>query len=85
MEVLKLKEKIFIWKCGDLEDVILSFLSLKNDIVCLFKMEDVIKLKLKDKIKEWLEEGERKVFYIELIKVEEIKRFIVFMEDEVEN
>lgn len=45
-------------------------------------MEDVIKLKLKDKIKEWLEEGERKVFYIELIKVDEIKRFIVFMEEE---
>lgn len=45
-------------------------------------MEDVIKLKLKSKIREWLEEGERKVFYIELIKVDEIKRFIVFMEEE---
>lgn len=85
LEALKSKEKIFIWKCGDLEDAILSSPSSKNDIARSLKMEDVTKSKLKDKIKERLEEGERKAFYTELIKVEEIKRFIAFMEDEVEN
>lgn len=82
LEALKSKEKIFIWKCGDLEDAILSSPSSQNDIARSLNMEDVTKSKLKSKIRERLEEGERKAFYTELIKVDEIKRFIAFMEEE---
>lgn len=82
LEALKSKEKIFIWKCGDLEDAILSSPSSQNDIARSLNMEDVTKSKLKGKIRERLEEGERKEFYTELIKVDEIKRFIAFMEEE---
>lgn len=82
LEALKSKEKIFIWKCGDLEDAILSSPSSQNGIARSLNMEDVTKSKLKSKIRERLEEGERKAFYTELIKVDEIKRFIAFMEEE---
>lgn len=82
LEALKSKEKIFIWKCGDLEDAILSSPSSQNNIARSLNMEDVTKSKLKSKIRERLEEGERKAFYTELIKVDEIKRFIAFMEEE---
>lgn len=82
LEALKSKEKIFIWKCGDLEDAILSSASSQSFIASSLKMEDVTKSKLKGKIKERLKEEERQLFYSELIKVDEIKRFIAFMEEE---
>lgn len=45
-------------------------------------MKDVTKSKLNNKIKERLDEKERQSFYTELMKVDEIKRFIAFMEQE---
>lgn len=79
MGALKSTGKIFIWKCGDLEDAILSS---GDKIVKSLNMKDVTKSKLNNKIKERLDEKERQSFYTELIKVDEIKRFIAFMEQE---
>lgn len=79
MGALKSTGKIFIWKCGDLEDAILSS---GDEIVKSLNMKDVTKSKLNNKIKERLDEKERQSFYTELMKVDEIKRFIAFMEQE---
>lgn len=82
LEALKSEGKIFIWKYGDLEDAILSSPNSQKDIANSLKMKDVTKSKLKNKLKEGLDEGERQAFYTELMKVDEIKRFITFMEEE---
>lgn len=82
LEALKTKGKTFIWRCGELEDVILSSENCNDKIAESLKIKEWTKHEINRKIKERLDEGERQAFYTELLKVNEVKRFISFMEEE---
>lgn len=79
-QILESKKNVFIWRYGTVEDAILSSGSINDGIA---KALNILNAKiLKDKIKERLSEEERDRFYNELLKIEEIQRFIRFLQKE---
>lgn len=81
------KNKTFIWRHGAIEDAILSSKHCKKEICKSLNCKTLNAADLKKKLKERLYDGERKKFYAELVKVEEIDRFLQFIKEKegVEN
>lgn len=85
---LESQRNTFIWRHGALENAILSSenwnekicKSLNINTITNTELKDQIE-KLKKKLKERLDEKQRKEFYIYLMKVDEIRRFITFLEE----
>lgn len=82
-EKLKSQLKVFIWKHGALEHAILSSEKCKEGIAKALgvSVSELNPKRLKTKLRERIEDEKRKTFYTELMKVDEIKRFIELMED----
>lgn len=85
LKVAKLFEKnknTFIWRHGAIEDAILSSHERNNEICKFLKWKKRIKpINLKYKLTTRLDEEERKGFYAELVKVDEIDRFLKFIKE----
>lgn len=79
-QILESKKNLFIWRYGTVEDAILSSGSDNDGIAKALNMLNA-KL-LKERLKERLSEEERDRFSNELIKIEEIQRFIRFLQKE---
>lgn len=79
-QILESKKNLFIWRYGTVEDALLSSGSVNDGIAKALNMLDAEKLK--DKLKERLSEEERVMLSNELIKIEEIQRFIRFLQKE---
>lgn len=80
--MLEKNENTFIWKYGAIENAILSSTENNKEIRKFLKIKDELNTEsLKNKLKTRLDEEERKGFYAELVKVEEIKRFIKFIKE----
>lgn len=73
--------KVFIWKDGALEDAILSSANCNAEIASALGKEGLNPKKLEKILIEPMDGNKRKSFYTELMKVDEIKRFIKFIED----
>lgn len=82
-EKLQSQLKVFIWKHGALEHAILSSANCIEGIAEALgvSVRELNPIRLKTKLKERIDDERRKRFYTELMKVDEIKRFIEFMED----
>lgn len=80
-EKLESDLSVFIWKDGALEDAILSSESCNEDIASALGKEKLNPDSLKKMLKEQMDGNKRKAFYTALMKVDEIKRFIKFIED----
>lgn len=75
------KTNTFIWRHGAIEDAILSCNSCNENIRKALQCKNKLNpADLKNKLKERLHEGDRKSFYAELVKVDEIDRFLKFIE-----
>lgn len=85
-KLLESKNNTFIWGHGAIEDAILSSINcneeIRKSLNCKKKFDSTA---LKNKLKERLHEGERKKFYDELIKINEIDRFLHFLKENEEN
>lgn len=73
--------KVFIWKDGELEDAILSSTNCNAEIASALGKKELNPSELQKILKEPIDCNKRKEFYTELMKVNEIKRFIKFIED----
>lgn len=72
---------MFIWRYGVIEDVIFSCNNCNENICKVFYCKNKLNfVDFKNKLKEWFYEGDRKSFYVELVKVDEIDRFLKFIE-----
>lgn len=78
---LESNRNTFIWRHGTVEDAVLSCPNRINDICDSLDCETLTAKDLKKKLKERLNEKQRKAFYFHLMKVDEIRRFITFMEE----
>lgn len=75
------KKNTFIWRHGAIEDAILSCNNCNENIRKALHCKNKLNpADLKNKLKERLHEGDRKSFYAELVKVDEIDRFLKFIE-----
>lgn len=83
---LESKENTFIWRHGAVEDAILSSPNLNEEICNILGLncKSVSASNLKNKLRERLTMEEGGNFYAKLLNVEEIKRFIQFMEKKEE-
>lgn len=79
-QILESKKNLFIWRYGTVEDAILSSGSVNDGIAKALNMLDAAKIK--KKLEERLSEEERDMLSNELIKIEEIQRFIRFLQKE---
>lgn len=79
-QILESKKNLFIWRYGTVEDAILSSGSVNDGIAKALNMLDAEKLK--ERLQERLSEEERDMLSNELIKIEEIQRFIRFLKKE---
>lgn len=79
-EKLESELRVFIWKDGTLEDAILSTESCTAEIESALGKEKLKPDSLKTILKEQMDGNKRKAFYTALMKVDEIKRFIKFIE-----
>lgn len=87
-KLLESRKNTFIWRHGAIEDAILSSNNCNEEIRKSLNCKKRINpADLKNKLKERVNEGERKKFYAELVKVEEIDRFLQFIKEKegVEN
>lgn len=73
--------KVFVWRDGALEDAILSSKDRNAEIAKELGETGLHSTSLKTILKEPIDGSKRKGFYTELMKVDEIKRFIKFIED----
>lgn len=82
-EKLESDLQVFIWKHGALEHAILSSANCTEGIAEALgeSVSELNPKRLKTKLKEQIDDEKRKKFYTELMEVDEIKRFIEFMED----
>lgn len=55
--------KMFVWRYGIVEDVILSFRNCYEEICLFINCFLLINKSLKKKLKEWFDEKERRMFY----------------------
>lgn len=78
---LESKENTFIWRQGAVEDAILSSQNRTKEICDSLNCKTLTSEDLKKKLKERLNEKQRKAFYFHLMNVDEIRRFITFMEE----
>lgn len=78
---LESKLKVFIWKDGTLEDAILSSENCNVEIASPRGKKELTPTILKSILKEPIDGNKRKSFYTGLMKVDEIKRLIKFIED----
>lgn len=76
------QQKMFVWRHGAVEDAILSSKNRIEEICSSINRPSLTNKSLKKKLKERLDEEERKAFYAQLMEVSEIQRFIRFMEKE---
>ncbi|XP_065932252.1 uncharacterized protein [Magallana gigas] len=76
------QRKMFVWRHGTVEDAILSSRNRYEEICSSINCPSLTNKSLKKKLKERLDEEERKTFYSQLMEVSEIQRFIRFMEKE---
>lgn len=77
-KILESHKNLFIWRYGTVEDAILSSGSVNDGIA---KAINILNAKiLKNRLKKRLSEEEKDRFYNELIKIEEIQRFIRFLQ-----
>lgn len=81
LEKLESELRVFIWRDGALEDAILSSESCKAEIASALGKERLNPDSLKTILREQIDGKNRKTFYTALMKVDEIKRFIKFIED----
>ncbi|XP_052720973.1 uncharacterized protein LOC128192386 [Crassostrea angulata] len=79
---LESKENTFIWRHGAVEDAILSSPILKEEIATTLRLncKQLTPDRLKSKLKERLTVEQGKTFYSKVLNVEEIRRFIQFIE-----
>lgn len=73
--------RVFIWRHGALEDAILSSESFNEEIASALGKKKINPDSLKTILKDPIDGNKRKTFYTALMKVDEIKRFIKFIED----
>lgn len=73
---------MFVWRHGTVEDAILSSRNRYEEICSSINCPSLTNKSLKKKLKERLDEEERRTFYSQLMEVSEIQRFIRFMEKE---
>lgn len=79
---------MFIWRYGVIEDVILSCDNCNEKICVVFYCKNKLKfVDFKRKLNKWFYEGVRKNFYVEIVEVKEIDRFLKFIREKegVEN
>lgn len=76
------QRKMFVWRHGAVEDAILSSKNRIEEICSSINRPSLTNKSLKKKLKERLDEEERKAFYAQLMEVSEIQRFIRFMKKE---
>lgn len=81
LKELETQLKVFIWRDGALEDAILSSKICKTEIASVFGKTDLNQTQLKTILSEQIDSNKRKRFYTKLMEVDEIKRFIKFIED----
>lgn len=81
LKELETQLKVFIWRDGALEDAILSSEICKTEIASVFGKKGLNPTKLKTILSEQIDSNKRKRFYTKLMEVDEIKRFIKFIED----
>lgn len=75
------KTNTFIWRHGAIENAILSCNSCNENIRKALQCKNKLNpADIKNKLRERLHEGDRKTFYAELVKVDEIDRFLKFIE-----
>lgn len=79
------QRKMFVWRHGAVEDAILSSKNRIEEIWSSINCPSLTNKSLKEKMKERLDEEERKAFYAQLMEVSKIQRFIRFMEKEENN
>lgn len=82
---LESKLNLFIWKDGALEDAILSSTGCNAEIAEALGItpDKLNSARLKNILKEPIDGDKRKRFYTKLMKVDEIKRFITFIENDI--
>lgn len=76
------QRKMFVWRYGAVEDAILSSEHCNENISRAIHCPNLTHKGLKKKLKQRLDEEERKDFYNQLMKVAEIQRLIGFIEKE---
>lgn len=81
LEKLESQLNVFIWKDGALEDAILSSETCIAEIASALGKEKLNPDSLKQILGKQIDSNKRKRFYTALMKVDEIKRFIKFIED----
>lgn len=81
LKKLESELRVFIWKDGTLEDAILSSESCNAEIASALGKKKLNPDSLKTMLKEQMDGNKRKAFYTALMKVDEIKRFIKFIEN----
>lgn len=82
---LESKENTFIWRHGAVEDAILSSPNQNKEFGKILNCNPLTSENLKNKLKKRLTVEQGKEFYANLLNVEEIRRFIQFMENKEEN